>query len=416
MARHICRAAVSQLASASPSSISLPNLATCPWGLVALGERGLANTIRHQYQNFSKFNYRENSDQLSSGAVRSHAKFHTYEGSRQSRRRTIPMYQLAVLRPFQQDAYNASLSHEDAISVAAKAQAEEAESISAAAKAQEALEAQEAVEAQEAQETDSRQRITASSDATTLSIKVLEEPVLLSNFDVSKIHPLKRKSFPDTRAEQSDIEQISPPDFDDNQTKKPNDNRAHLDTRQQPNTALLVDTLKIVRRLEEKGMPPDIAESITRVIAETVASNQRRMGELFQDKSQLQTLSLKYQTKRDKVQQQNLETHSRDMQLLNEELESIRIEAKRIHMEINQRTLKSTTDLKLSLSMQRKGVMEEMQALEKTDLETTAQIRQELNRLSLAIVQMKMDIVNFSVGTAGACSGAALAMMRIWAA
>ena len=84
----------------------------------------------------------------------------------------IPMYQLAVLRPFQQDAYNASLSHEDAISVAAKAQAEEAESISAAAKAQEALEAQEAVEAQEAQETDSRQRITASSDATTLSIKV----------------------------------------------------------------------------------------------------------------------------------------------------------------------------------------------------------------------------------------------------
>jgi len=413
MARRLCRAALLQVSGASAPAGSFSDIASGSRALVAVSTHPVAGIRPSSRQAFPEVIHQ---GKRVWPVIGGHTNTDRDDRLRQSRKGKDVYSFLGTHRPFKSEAHKASLSHEDAISAAAKAQAEEAESISAAAKAQ------------EAQEAESHERVMKSSEATTASIQV-QEPVSSSTtefkaftHDVHKIHPLQRKSFPESQSKQFGPDHPNALELELHQPKHSSDRSAYLETaahtasKQQHNSNLLVDTLKITRSLEERGMPADVAESITEVIADTVASNQRRVGGLFQNKSELQTISLKYQTKRENVQHKSLETHVRDMQLLDDELESIRTEAERIRMEIKQRTLKSTTDLKLSLSMQRKGVMEEMQALEKTDLETTAQIRQELNRLSLAIVQMKMDIVNFSVGTAGACSGAALAMIRIWTA
>jgi tmRNA-binding protein len=71
-------------------------------------------------------------------------------------------------------------------------------------------------------------------------------------------------------------------------------------------------------------MRTDLSENITRVMSATVASNQRRMAELFLNKGQIQTFSSKHQTKREKLAQQNLESHARDMDQLMQEIEDIK--------------------------------------------------------------------------------------------
>lgn len=94
----------------------------------------------------------------------------------------------------------------------------------------------------------------------------------------------------------------------------------------------------------------------------------------------------------------------------------LRTDTARIRGEIKRQTIKSTVDLKLSLSTQRKDDVEEMQALERTVLETNAWIREQLNEIPMAMVRTKMDVFNFSVGVVGACVGAGLALIRVWMA
>eukprot|EP00242_Pyramimonas_sp_CCMP2087_P014678 CAMPEP_0198203072 /NCGR_PEP_ID=MMETSP1445-20131203/6320_1 /TAXON_ID=36898 /ORGANISM="Pyramimonas sp., Strain CCMP2087" /LENGTH=318 /DNA_ID=CAMNT_0043874301 /DNA_START=463 /DNA_END=1419 /DNA_ORIENTATION=- len=299
---------------------------------------------------------------------------------------------------------SAPVSHEEAITLATKAKAQES---------QESLERN----LQTSEATPSSQM-----QGETIPQAQVDTTLKSKGGERLKVHPLQRQKSPSVPVESEPLPaqpliHIVPID---SQPKKhseaSSEASALLGTRPRPKATLVIDTLKLARTLEKAGMRPDLSENITRVISANVASNQRRMAELFLNKDQIQTFSSKHQTKREKLAQQNLESHARDMDQLMQEIEDIKTDTARIRGEIKRQTIKSTVDLKLSLSTQRKGDVEEMQALERTVLETNAWIREQLNEIPMAMVRTKMDVFNFSVGVVGACVGAGLALIRVWMA
>ncbi|KAJ3672431.1 hypothetical protein LUZ60_007152 [Juncus effusus] len=177
--------------------------------------------------------------------------------------------------------------------------------------------------------------------------------------------------------------------------------------------AFLVDTLALVRKLENQGVPSKQAEAITSAITEVLNDSLENVAQSFVSKGEMQRSEMMQESHISKFKTEVQSSQENHFSLLQRETEKLRVDIEKMRSELRYEIDKVTAGQRLDLNLERGRIRDELakQNSETTDL--TTKLDREIHTLRAQLEAGKYEVIKYCIGTLVSLSAVGLAIVRV---
>jgi len=177
---------------------------------------------------------------------------------------------------------------------------------------------------------------------------------------------------------------------------------------------VLIDTLRLVRRLEESGFEKEKAEELSALIVEVVIAGNQRLEELYAKKLDVEKLLLRAETRIKSALIDQLSAQELEIGRLTRENEDLRADSDKLRVELRYAVDKLSSAQRLDMNLQRARIQDDITAVDLRTVEHNARLERDLDEMRVYIERMKNDVITYSIGSIISCMTAVAALLRIF--
>ncbi|XP_031484017.1 protein FMP32, mitochondrial-like isoform X1 [Nymphaea colorata] len=177
--------------------------------------------------------------------------------------------------------------------------------------------------------------------------------------------------------------------------------------------AFLVDTLALVRTLEEQGVPSKQAEAITAVITEVLNDSLENVAQSCVSVGDMQKSEMVQEASLSKFKSEVQRSLENRLSLLQHEIEKVRSEIEKGRSELRYEIDKVTAGQRLDLNLERGRTRDELANQHTETANLNNKLDREIHVLRARLEAAKYDLIKYCVGTLVSISAVGLAVARI---
>jgi len=176
---------------------------------------------------------------------------------------------------------------------------------------------------------------------------------------------------------------------------------------------MIVDTLKLVRKFEQAGLPTKQAEAMTILIADLMADNAEGMSRQFASKGELEQLLARNEAAVQVFRHDFTQNYENEMAKLQRDIERQQVELEKLKTELKYEVDKVISGHRLDLNLERGRIRDELQMHDTRAIDTAQRLDKEINDLKTSIEAGKSDIIKYCVGTIVGAVSVGLGVVRM---
>lgn len=176
---------------------------------------------------------------------------------------------------------------------------------------------------------------------------------------------------------------------------------------------LLVDTLALVRRLEEEDIPTKQAEVITSAITDVSLESMRNVSSCFVSRDEMQKVEMAQESNMAKFKSEIQNSQGHHFSLLQHESEKLRGDIDKLQSELRYEIDKIAAGQRLDLNHERGRIREDLVSRNAKTTNLTNKLDREIHALRAQLEAAKYDLIKYCIGTLVSISAVGLATIRI---
>ncbi|CAN6461920.1 unnamed protein product [Victoria cruziana] len=196
--------------------------------------------------------------------------------------------------------------------------------------------------------------------------------------------------------------------------------RARLETRgiwqhvkSTENRAFLVDTLALVRALEEQGVPSKQAEAITSAITAVLNASLENVARSCVSKGDMQKNEMVQEADLSKFKSELRRSLENRLSLLQHEIEKVRNDVEKGRSELRYEIDKVAAGQRLDLNLERGRTRDELADQKTETVNLNNKLDREIHVLRARLEAAKYDLIKYCIGTFVSISAVGLTVARI---
>ncbi|KAL3723760.1 hypothetical protein ACJRO7_035862 [Eucalyptus globulus] len=176
---------------------------------------------------------------------------------------------------------------------------------------------------------------------------------------------------------------------------------------------LLVDTLSLVRRLEEEGIPTKQAEVITSAITDISHESMRNVSCYFVSRDEMQKVEMAQESNMSKFKSEVQNSQGHHFSSLQHENEKLWGDIDKLRSELRYEIDKIAAGQRLDLNHERGRIREDLASQNAQTTNLTNKLDREIHALKAQLEAAKYDLIKYCIGTLVSLSAVGLATIRI---
>lgn len=180
------------------------------------------------------------------------------------------------------------------------------------------------------------------------------------------------------------------------------------------NRAFLVDTMAMVRKLEEEGMTPKQAEAITAVVTGVLKDSIHIISESFVSKEEMHKSEMLHEAALSKFKGEVKSSQDNHFSLLQRDTERLRTDIDKLRSELRYEIDKVTAGQRLDLNLERGRIREELSKQNTETSNLTNKLDREIHALKTQLEAGKYEVIKYCIGTVVSVTAVGLGLLRIF--
>ncbi|KAH9321182.1 hypothetical protein KI387_015821, partial [Taxus chinensis] len=177
--------------------------------------------------------------------------------------------------------------------------------------------------------------------------------------------------------------------------------------------ACLVDTMALVKRLEEDGMTQKQSEAITSVVTEVLEDSLNTIAHSFVSKEEMAKSEMLHEAALSKLKGEVKSSQDHHISSLQREIERLRTDIEKPRSELKYEIDKVTAGQRLDFNLERGHIREELskQSSETSDL--TNKLDREIHALKTQVEAGKYEVIKYCIGTVVSVAAVGIGLLRV---
>mmetsp|Transcript_925 Transcript_925/g.1656 ORF Transcript_925/g.1656 Transcript_925/m.1656 type:complete len:309 (-) Transcript_925:210-1136(-) len=201
-------------------------------------------------------------------------------------------------------------------------------------------------------------------------------------------------------------------------TKRPGHDHVILDHTQpppaEPVRPLFIDTLQLLRKLEETGLSTDQAEALTESMVSLLGHSAERMQDSYVTKPDLEKAEIKHESTLQLYRHDFKQYQENEFARMKREIDRLKVECENLRAELKHEMDKTNAGQRLDLNLERGRMREELSVQDKKLTKTATLIDKDINEMRTSIETMKNEVIKYCVGTIMSATAIALGLLRVF--
>lgn len=178
-------------------------------------------------------------------------------------------------------------------------------------------------------------------------------------------------------------------------------------------SALFVDTLALVRKLESQGFTVNQAEAITAAMTDVLNDSLENAAHSFVSKAELQKNEMMQEAALAKVKGEIQHAQEYKVSLLQREVERIRTDVEKMRSDLRYEIDKVTAAQRLDINLERGRTREDLANQSAETSELTNKLDREIHSLKTQVEAAKYEVIKYGIGTIVSITAVGLGLLRI---